>query len=522
MRTQIILRFSIFFALLTLLGSCTSTGRVEEIPALAQKWPYAQPQKLLEGAEAKAMIEKTIGFLEENNRTYWGNCSPAEQAQYRELLNRMADYIQLQSSSYIGVEEEWMQHLTRLREDSRSYTTRGEFNGALTDLAYYLEEGHSMVFPQTLLGNEYGIGAPLINFQESRHTRMGASLVVGQSNEILVSQIVEGHNLYSLSPGDRIVAVNGVPWEDWRIPLEESLLPVIGSPGGNPQARSIKWQKALMMNITLFQDFTVEKLDGSLEWFDIDKGVEPVPVPSYPVRIPQFGIDLQPSHKALQAGILKDSRIGYIHIDYFDHEVPQRGGLEKWDPGNTSFSREFYRLVKELQNTEGLILDLRGHSGGLWQVAFEGLSLLVKNPEEELFFKAYSYREGTLLPAPEFEKPFPEDHPDQSYTFPIVVLCDVDTVSGGDFFMALAAEYPSITVIGEAHNGSFLGVEKPRGFHAGDNWVYGVFPEYLWTGYDGSSLLRHNFLDARIAYSREELARGEDSYILRALEIIED
>jgi len=501
---------------------CTSTGRVEKIPALARNWPYEQPQELLEDAEAEAMIEKTIAFLEENNRTYWGECSPEDQQQYQELLEKMARYIELQSSSYMGMEEEWAQHLARVKKESPFYTTRGEFNGALTDLAYYLKEGHSMVFPQTLLGNEYGEGAPLINFQESRYTRMGASLVVGEGNELLVSQIVEGKNLYHLSPGDRIVAVNGVPWEEWRIPLEESLLPVLGSPGGNPRARSIRWQKSLMMNITLFQDFTVEKQDGNLEWNYIDRGAEPVLIPSYPVQLPALEEKLSSTHKALQAGILKDSHIGYIHISYFDQEVPQRGGLEKWEPDNTHFSREFYRIIDELKHTEGLILDLRGHSGGLWQVSFAGLSLLVENPGQDFFFRAYSYRDGELQLAPEFEKAFPADQPDQTYSFPIVLLCDADTVSGGDFFMALAAEYPSMTVMGEAHNGSFLGVEKPRGFHAGDHWVYGVFPEYLWTGADGSSLLRRNFLDKQIAYRREELARGEDSFILRAREMIEE
>lgn len=467
------------------------------------------------------MIENTIQYLEKNNRTYWGLCSPVEKTQYQDLLKEMAEYIQDQSSSYTGVEEEWQTQVNRIKKEWDGYSSHGEFLGALTDLSYYLKEGHSMILPQMVLGNENGEGAPLIQFLEYRSTRIGASLVVGKNRELLVADVVEEGNIYHLSPGDHIFAVNGVPWELWRIPLEESGLPIIGSPGADPTARALKWQKSLMMNITLFQTFSVRKTDGSVELVRIDPSVQPVPIPSFPVSLPAFSTEIPSSHRALQAGILKDRNIAYIHIDYFDQEVPDWGGLKRWDPDKTSFSREFLRIIESVEDTEGLILDLRGHSGGLWQVSFAGLSRLVENPAQELFFRAYAYEAGDLVPAPLFEKPFEREEPDQVYPHPIVVLCDADTISGGDFFAAICAEYPRIRVMGEAHNGSFLGVEKPQGFHAGELWAYAFLPRYLWTGYHGSSLLRENFLDEQIFYDAKDLAEGQDTYLLRALEWID-
>lgn len=523
---KIPIHFNLLFALFLSLAGCSTFHQVP-IPGQLQEWSGELPPSLItDSAEKEAMIDKTIRFLESNSLSYWGTLTDQERSDYLALFDSLSSEIEGTCVSFENLDLDWVGLKENQRKQVVEARGHGEALGALTRLTYYLHEGHSMLLPERLImGNNLQTGAPCISLSGFNIDLMGAWITPSEGNRLIISRVFDPSLPYSWERGDEIIALNGIPWQEWRDPLESSSLPIIGSAGANEDAVNMNWQKSLIRNFHLFTTVTVKRYStGKTERirilqkeFSIREAYKEAP---FPVEY-QPGTEIGKRYAPLEGGRLRDSNIGYIRILYFDQQIKN---LDSWDPSRTRFYKEFRIAVASLMDTDGIILDLRHHGGGMHQVSYGGLELLVTNPEERRFYDVFE-KTGPeeYRPFPLLEKPFPAQNPDSFFSGRIVVITGSECVSGGDLFTAIASECPEITVVGTANNGSFAGHMDDRVFQEGDIRVFAMIPRLIWyrEGTENADL-RKSFVDLYKEYNADDIAQGTDTLLNEAQDLIKN
>ncbi len=173
------------------------------------------------------------------------------------------------------------------------------------------------------------------------------------------------------------------------------------------------------------------------------------------------------SGESMTYGLLENN-LGYIHFGHFnENEKQYRESLEK--------------MITHFENTNGLIIDIRGNEGGTDQNAVYVAGHFAK--ERKAVFK-FRLRNGVnhsdFTPFSEY---FVQPEGKTQYNKSIVVLTNRFTISAAETFALSMRRHDEVTIIGDTTTGAFSDVirkELPNG------WAYGISVGD-WRNFEGKS-----------------------------------
>lgn len=202
-------------------------------------------------------------------------------------------------------------------------------------------------------------------------------------------------------------------------------------------------------------------------------------------------------------------RIGYLRMDAMILNLTQRiEGQVKTVEGILD------KIMTQMADTQGMIVDLRLNGGGADPVAF-AIARRFADTERLVVSKFTRTAEGE---GPRQDMYLgPVDRP--SYLKPVVVITSKFSTSAAEVFTLAMRAWPQVTHIGEATNGSLSDVlEKPLP----NGWLIGLANEvYLdgeGNGFEASGIPPHIPVPV---FRLEERRAGRDSALEAALELLE-
>jgi len=158
---------------------------------------------------------------------------------------------------------------------------------------------------------------------------------------------------------------------------------------------------------------------------------------------------------------LSNPEIGYIFVRAFANNELVTGGSQDW-------AKAIDGIVQSLANTDSLVLDLRGNTGGLpsnvqyISSRFASVQKDYANVRTKNGFGRNDYSSPitfSITPA------------GTRYTKPIVLLTNKQTISGGEWFTLALLSQDHVTHAGGTSNGAFsLSLER----QLINGWIYGV------------------------------------------------
>ena len=129
---------------------------------------------------------------------------------------------------------------------------------------------------------------------------------------------------------------------------------------------------------------------------------------------------------------IMDNNIGYMAIAHFNGD---------------NLLDDFHIVMDYIKNTKGLIIDVRGNSGGSSSNYDGVVSRFINTPLE--YLKTFSKGE-----VPWGGEPIMPNREYFSYTNPVVILINGASLSGGEVFPELMKKLPNVTLIGDTTAGA--------------------------------------------------------------------
>jgi hypothetical protein len=536
------------------------------IPAEIVPFEYPVLDGMIEDpAEIQAMIEAKIAHLEEINRRFWGDApgnAELRQEVFEELWGILDDYY----VAFNRLDIDWDAFYTENIEAIGNAESYGEYAYVITNLGYVLQEVHTYAEPSriTTARDRSSVSVPETRyvpwFEPSGYdSRFGGCYTVTSEDELVFYLVQENlSNPYHLQVGDEFIGFNGVSWRDWIPAIQASRLPRSGSPAASDDSLAYHLLQSGMQNAQLFETINIRRVDtGRVETLDV-----------IPER-PRYSLDcsdwMSPDGWVSSAdlnhpvsmedddvfgyGVLRDENVGYMVLKNF--LLPE------------GFESEFERAVNDLVNTDGLIMDLRGTSGGNLSLSdFSAFAHLVKGTEDRYFFSwavndLNSDDRSTLADirevwgedcqnaiAPDrfdlaalcervsgynpLNSVLRADDPDEFYTKPIIVLVGPYCYSACDYFVHFLSQFPETTIIGRNPNGSATSMNiwgRTYDYPELNESVLMWFP--AGASYDVNEpsidhLARRSLVDHEIWLTKEDVKMGIDTVLEYAIQFIRD
>jgi len=197
-----------------------------------------------------------------------------------------------------------------------------------------------------------------------------------------------------------------------------------------------------------------------------------------------------------------ENNIGYICLAHFNGE-----GLMD----------DFHIVMDYIKNTKGLIIDVRGNTGGSSSNYDAVVSRFIDTPLE--YLKTFTKGE-----VPWNEEPVMPNTKYFTYTNPVVVLINGASLSGGEVFPELMNKLPNVTVVGDTTTGagaSDYGDDNFQGeFKLACGFTIRVSTVYV-TRNDGLPIEWNGVLpDIRVPQVKEDIDRGRDKQLEYAIEML--
>ena len=251
----------------------------------------------------------------------------------------------------------WDSVATYYRSNISDSTSKGAFSALLCNLSFELNDMHAYACDNDVEQTPLNPGCtPFVTlpFEDRDVSRFGAALTLLPDKSLLVYKVVPNHPL-GLQPGDIVVGYEGIPWSQ----LIEELIDGGMATGLQIGAckSAIEYHKMVWAGICwhLFDTIDIKKygtdelvhlptaplmnLNKSIPLLQSDQLPIPgVPMPSEVLR-----------NSNVTYGIVDGTNVGYIYVRH--HRDPK-------------ISTQFDAAVKALENTNGLIIDLRMSLGG--------------------------------------------------------------------------------------------------------------------------------------------------------------
>jgi C-terminal processing protease CtpA/Prc len=151
-----------------------------------------------------------------------------------------------------------------------------------------------------------------------------------------------------------------------------------------------------------------------------------------------------------------DDNIGYIHINLFDES-------EKY------YESVFDDILDYLEDTDGIIFDIRNHEGGTDQLSVYIAGRFANESKKVFNFRLRNGPSHSDFSETHWYSVKPEGK--TQYTKPVVVLTHRFTISAAETFAMTMATLQNVTLVGDTTSGAFSDYvrrELPNG------WGYGV------------------------------------------------
>jgi len=414
--------------------------------------------------------------------------------------------------------------------------SRGRFAVIMTYLGWALNETHTyIVDTHVAWGTPLKPGVPLfVAASPGRATHFGAALSPLPDSSLLVIKSLPDHPL-GLVPGDIVLGYDGVPWKKLYKEILNAQLPL--SPSGHPVSTSAAKIHNIMinagMNWHLFDTLDVvkytngETIHYSTDLLEGQTGFiwanEQLPVPGVPWVDANMGKNVKFTADLgdfISWGIIDGTQIGYIYL------------LSEWTNSQPDLSSKFRSAIDSMMNyyaTNGLIIDLRLNIGGNISMPTSGLSLL---------FNSYIETVGQVKRCSNSDDHFslcsyghwsPEEfaikgEPNTFYDKPIAVLTGPGALSMGDFLSLQMKFHPMARLFGKPTAGAFSRFDTRVDHLPSNNWwfAYTLGNSFLLS--DPGNYLTHTGLpiDEEVWLTQEDVAKGEDTVVKRAMEWIQN
>ncbi len=465
--------------------------------------------------------------------TTWGNGLPtATKLQYFDIAwNTIDDYF----PCFQNLDLDWNALKDLYRPEVEAGVSRGRFAAIMTYLGWAVQETHTYIVDTLVAwGTPLKPGVPLfVVASPGRATHFGAALSPLPDSSLLVIKSLPDHPI-GLVPGDIILGYDGVPWKKLYKEILNAQVPL--SPTGHPvSTKAAKIHNIMInagMNWHLFDTLDVVKYTtGETMHYQTDLlegqtgfiwANEQLPVPGVPWPAVNQGDNVRMTADLgdfISWGIVDGTQIGYIYL------------LSEWISGQPDLGSKFRSAIDSMMNyygTTGLIIDLRLNIGGNISMPTSGLALLFNEYIKTVGQVKRCNNNDHFEMCP--ESWWPDDEfaiKGQQATFydrPIAVLTGPGALSMGDFIPLQLKFHPMARLFGKPTAGAFSRFDTRTDHLPNSNWwfAYTLGNTYLFS--DPENYLTHTELkiDEEVWLTQEDVAKGEDTVVKRAIEWIQN
>jgi len=390
-----------------------------------------------------------------------------------------------------------------------STTSKGRFSAIMTHLSTPLRDGHTYAFDDVVvLNTPLNPKVPLLvlNAGWVNVDHFGAVLTCLPDSSIMVLRVVDNHPL-NLEPGDIIIGYNGANWKDILEELLEAELPIAPfSVGAETAFRDALFLSAgmnwhLFDTIDILKHSTGETLHLSV--YPLLNLNTPPMLNNEQLEISNIPFPNYWNGEIVTYGILPNSNIGFVYV------------FSEWPTAPAE--QQFYEAILALQNTDGLIIDMRWNQGGwaLWQSAFGILSNEVTYSIDDAY--RCSASTWSLCPVNDTLTYRLAGNPPEQYDQPVAVLLGPTCFSMGDI-NAYRLTYLSTTkTFGKSTAASLGWNEYILNF---SDWTlrYSISDMYH-LKQPGNYLNRQEFpIEYPVWFDPYDVANGDDTVVDEALE----
>lgn len=227
-----------------------------------------------------------------------------------------------------------------------------------------------------------------------------------KNDTVYITNIIKGGpaEKVGLLAGDRIVSVNGKPYVGKKVTNEETL-------------HLLKGEKDSEVKLEVVRNSEAKHLS-----FTVVRGDIPI--------------------KSIDATYMLNKELGYVRINKF---------------GKTTYPELLIALAQlEQENFKGLVIDLRGNTGGYLDCAIQVVNEFI--PEDKLIV----YTKGRKIPREDYRS----DGHGSYQKLPLIVLTDEITASAAEIFAGAIQDNDRGIIVGRRSYGKGL-VQKPITFSDG-------------------------------------------------------
>ncbi|MCX6137611.1 MAG: S41 family peptidase [Ignavibacteriales bacterium] len=449
----------------------------------------------------------------------WGPGLPTDQK--LQIFDGFWNNVNMYYGGFPNLDVNWDSLKNVFRPEVAQGVSRGRFAGILSNMVLALRDGHTLIIDQgidsvSFRGSSHRPrGVPILGISGWCAWGMGATMTPLPDSSLLVIQ-VDPHQPLGLKAGDIVLGYDRVPWKQLIRQLLDAQLPVaslnwgLSMWGASPESWTHNLLTSAACNWYLFDSLDVIRYSTSdtvhlptwkLDNTDWDSF-------GYAEQLPVKGVPIVERYQGPQCtrGIVEGTNVGYVYIrDWYS---------------TTSLVSAAVNELTNVKKVDGLIIDFRVNGGGSTKLLSELGGLFNSDPwvwlsdatrtstSDKMDFKVarLSY---SVPPKQKF------------YDRPIAVLTGPECGSIGDWGAFFMRSHPMVRFFGKPTSTAY-GLSSMEGYYLNNLWYYGVSKEGAYSNYPGEGHLVHKGFDVdeRVWFAKDDVAKGDDTIVKRALEWI--
>lgn len=454
---------------------------------------------------------------------YWGEGLPT--AEKLAIFDKFWSYADAHYAAFQGIRVDWRAERRRYRDEVAAGVSRGRFAAIMNQLSLALRDSHSLALDQPVnVDTVPDRGVPLFGTSAWVVDTSGACMTAQEDGSALVYSAMPDHPL-GLEPGDRILGYDGVPWRVLYKRLLRWELPLWPLTWGSSRSAFVHtFAMSAGLNWHLFETMDIAKhdhggivhrptdlMDGPLFWgFCAEQLTIPgVPQPAF------FSGDFA------TGGIVEGTNVGYVYDWSFDGDARE------------DFAAVVHQLT-QVDQVDGLIIDLRFNDGGFMHAPFNALGELAAHPRSTIAMDGRAsdrrhFAMRPVIPSSEFLLDYAYDEETGtkarvpgSFAGPVALLVGPGAGSAGDIAALVATYLPRVRSFGKSTamavglpTQEFLGTE----LDLGPGWYARVAETNAFhVRSPGDYLIHDEFpVDQRVWLRPQDVAAGKDTVVEAAL-----
>jgi len=499
---------SFFFSMMFLISTFSTSFTQEKIYRQQQEPILIQPAN--HDPNFVETSDKSFYQLENNWQVIidstWGPGLPFQQK--LDIFDAFTSTIRNEFDGFLSLGmnfDDWDTLAAQYRDQINDSTSKGRFGAIMTYLSFKLKDHHTAAADRDIVFfTPLNPGTPIFatsGFVTIEHC--GTVITITPDSSCLVLRSVPNHPL-GLQPGDIILGYEGIPYLTIMQQLIAAELPRLYPRDGSESANFDSRLLGAAMNWHLFQSIDILQYStGNILNLStapmINLNIPPM-LNNEQVEIPGIPFPDYFNDDVVSYGILNNTNIGYIYL------------FSEVSSINPHPDNQFYQAVNELQNTEGLIIDMRWNNGG-WAFFDDAFEIL--------FHESFFTLNGANRCSPTIVNLCPNNYSglhriegDKSsiYDHPIAVLLGPTCVSMADRTAHRLRYHPMVSFFGKPSAASF-GLNQYITTFTGWFLRYSIEDMYH-VGQPGVYLNRSEFpIDFPVWHNKHDAANGIDAVV---------